>query len=176
MKWLNCYRMKVVFVVFMAVIILTGGSAKADSTWVYKTDMPITSLQPSTSVVGGKIYVIGGWHTIGGEWNPQWEALTRVDEYDPTTNTWTQKADMPTARGHTNACVVDGKIYVIGGDAGPTGNMPIPAVEVYDPATDTWTRKADMPRRRCWFSTCAVDGIIYRGSVWWYPIHSRRSL
>ncbi len=121
--------------------------------------MPVKNMQPSTSVVGGKIYVIGGWHAIG-EWNPQWEALTRVDVYDPTMDTWTRKADMPTGRGHTNACVVDGKIYVIGGDSGP-GDSPIPTVEVYDPVTDSWTQKDDMPTRRRWFSTCVVDGIIY---------------
>jgi N-acetylneuraminic acid mutarotase len=160
MKWKNCEKIEFVLIVFVVAMVLGGGSAKADFTWSQKTEMPITSFLPSANVVGGKIYVIGGWHTIGGEWNPQWEALTRVDEYDPTTDTWKRKADMPTGRGHTNACVVDGKIYVIGGDSGP-GDSPIPTVEVYDPVTDTWTQKADMPTKRFWFSISAVDGIIY---------------
>ena len=168
MKWLDAYRMRLVFIGVVAAIVLGGGRAKADFTWARKADMPITKMQPSTSVVGGKIYAIGGWNAIG-EWNPQWDALTRVDEYDPTTDTWTRKADMPTGRGHTNACVVDGKIYVIGGDDG----LGISAVEVYDPVTDTWTRKADMPTRRWWFSTCTVDGIIYVIGGRYNSAHSR---
>ncbi len=80
---------------FVAAIVLCSGRANADFTWAQKTDMPIKIYQPSTSVVDDKIYVIGGWYAIG-EWNPQWEALTRVDVYDPVTDTWTQKADMPT--------------------------------------------------------------------------------
>jgi N-acetylneuraminic acid mutarotase len=159
MKWLKGYRIRLMLVGVVAAIVLGGGRAHADFTWARRSDLPVKNMQPSTSIVGGKIYVIGGWHAIG-EWNPQWQALTRVDVYDPTTDTWTRKADMPTGRGHTNACVVDGKIYVIGGDSGP-GFSSIPTVEVYDPVTDTWTQKADMTSRRYWFSTCAVDGIIY---------------
>jgi len=168
MTWLNGYRMRLVLVGFIAAIVLCGGLAKADFTWTQKADMPITKTQHSTNVVGGKIYSIGGWNAIE-EWNPQWDALKRVDEYDPTTDTWTRKADMPTGRGHTNACVVDGKIYVIGGDDG----LGISAVEVYDPVTDTWTRKADMPTRRWWFSTCTVDGIIYVIGGRYNSAHSR---
>ena len=159
MKRLNSDRLKLMLVGFVAGIVFGGGRAKADFTWARKADMPVKNMQPSTNVVGSKIYVIGGWHAIG-ELNPQWKALTRVDVYDPTTDTWTRKADMPTGRGHTNACVVDGKICVIGGDSGP-GDSPIPTVEVYDLVTDSWTQKDDMPTRRRWFSTCVVDGIIY---------------
>jgi N-acetylneuraminic acid mutarotase len=161
MKWLKGYRIRLMLVGFIAAIVLCGGLARADFTWTQKADMPITKLQHSTNVVGGKIYSIGGWNAIG-EWNPQWDALKRVDEYDPSTDTWTRKADMPTARGYTSTCVVNEKIYVIGGDAGlEPPDLCIPTVEVYDPVTDTWTRKADMPTRRFWFSTNVVDGIIY---------------
>ncbi|HUU19025.1 MAG TPA: kelch repeat-containing protein [Sedimentisphaerales bacterium] len=157
MNWLNCAKIKVMLVGFVAAIALVGGSAKAEFIWKQKADMPTARAWHSTSVVGGKIYVIGGWNAIG-EWNPQWDALTRVDEYDPTTDTWTRKADMPTARGDTSNCVVNEKIYVIGGDV---GNEPISIVEVYDPATDTWAEQTELPTRRFWFSTNVVDGIIY---------------
>jgi len=74
-------------------------------------------------------------------------------------DTWTYKADMPTARGFTSGCVVDGKIYVIGGF--PTHYSVTTAVEMYDPATDTWTRMANMPSGRCGHATCTLDGKIY---------------
>jgi len=69
--------------------------------------------------------------------------------------TWTQKADMPTARWGLSTSVVDGRIYAFGG----IGSFK--KVEEYDPATDTWTEKADMPTARVFLSTSVVDGKIY---------------
>jgi N-acetylneuraminic acid mutarotase len=150
MKWLNDYRMKSVVIGIVGAIVFSGGRAKAEIIWARKTDMPIKRMGHSTSVVSGKIYAIGGWYIS----ETQEVALTRVDEYDPTTDTWTRKADMPTARGVTSAVVVNEKIYVIGGEESPT-------VEVYDPSTDTWAVQTRLPSHRVWFSSCVVDGIIY---------------
>ncbi len=61
--------------------------------------------------------------------------------------TWTQKADMPTARNWLSTSVVDGKVYAIGGLT-VYGGTDLATVEVYDPVTDTWTPKADMPTPR----------------------------
>jgi len=73
--------------------------------------------------------------------------------------TWTQKADMPTARYIPGSAVVDGKIYVIGGAPVTLGFTAV--VEEYDPTTDTWTRRADMPTARQGVVAATVDGIIY---------------
>jgi N-acetylneuraminic acid mutarotase len=73
--------------------------------------------------------------------------------------TWTQKADMPTARFILGSAVVDGKIYVIGGAPFSGGFTAV--VEEYNPATDTWTRRADMLTARQGVVAAAVDGIIY---------------
>ena len=78
--------------------------------------------------------------------------------------TWTQKADMPTARFVTGSAVVDGKIYVIGG--APVSQGITAAVEEYDPAADTWTKLADMPTARQSLSVAAVNGIIYAIGGW----------
>jgi len=72
-------------------------------------------------------------------------------------DTWTKKADMPTARWGLSTCVVNGKIYAIGGEA----QNIFSTVEEYNPKTDTWTKKADMPTERYYFTTCAVNGKIY---------------
>ncbi len=66
-------------------------------------------------------------------------------------DTWTYKAIMPTARGFVSGCVLDGKLYVIGGF--PSHYSVTAAVEMYDPATDAWTRRADMPAARCGHAT-----------------------
>ena len=66
MKWLDGYRIRLMFVGFIAAIVLgVGRSTNANGTWRQKADMPIKRYQPSTSVVGGKIYAIGGWYAIG---------------------------------------------------------------------------------------------------------------
>jgi N-acetylneuraminic acid mutarotase len=75
-------------------------------------------------------------------------------------DTWTQKADMPTARLGLTTAVVNGKIYAIGGYA--RANSPaMKTVEEYDPATDTWTTKADMPTQRWLLATSVVNGKVY---------------
>ena len=47
---------------------------------------------------------------IGGDPSFLSSPMTAVHEYDPVTDTWTSKADMPTARSGCVAGVVDGKI------------------------------------------------------------------
>ena len=64
-----------------------------------------------------------------------------VEEYDPKTNTWSERSSTPTARNHAAVGVVNNKIYVIGGRLGgafifTASNTNV--VEEYDPMTDQW--------------------------------------
>jgi N-acetylneuraminic acid mutarotase len=100
--------------------------------------------------------VIGGLTTETGFLNGK--AIAAVEEYDPVTNAWTSKADMPDPRGSLPKAspVVHGKIYVIGG-----GSPAVARVDIYDPITDTWTRGTDMPTRRLLQATATWNGEIY---------------
>jgi hypothetical protein len=100
------------------------------------------------AVVDGKIYAIGGTSNIN-------------EEYDPTTNTWTTKATVPTGRSKLATVTVQNKIYAIGGYDDASPGTPTAKNEVYDPTTDTWTTKAEMPTARG--SICAnnVNDQIY---------------
>ena len=143
-----------------------------NDTWERKADMPTARTNAATSVVAGKIYAIGGTDLkkfdfdflVNGEvrrverWDP--EDLPTVEMYDPATDTWTQKADMPTPR-NTTTCVVDGKIYAIGGTADTEQSFRLDTVEVYDPATDTWAKVRDMNHARAGAAVSVVDGKIY---------------
>ena len=139
----------------------------AADTWTQKADMPTPRTSLSTSVVDGKIYAIGGISDASyGYRVPTGIVYPTVEEYDPATDTWTQKADMPTARHCLSTSVVDGKIYAIGGLGKPGvtdawGNLAATVVEEYDPATDSWTTKASIPGGKHWLSTSVVDGKIY---------------
>jgi YVTN family beta-propeller protein len=92
----------------------------------------------------GKVYIFGGL-----------ASPTSTYEYSPATDTWAERAPMPTARSGLGAIAADGKIYVIGGSA------PTNVVEMYDPLTDTWTTKAPMPTARHEFGLAEVNGKIY---------------
>jgi N-acetylneuraminic acid mutarotase len=132
--------------------------AMGGGTWIQKADMPTGRMYLSTSTVNGKIYAIGG-APMGAQGGLQ-AGVSTVEEYDPATDTWTTKADMPTARFGLSTSVFNGRIYAFGG-ALDRPQEPFSTVEEYDPATDTWTTKADMPKGKMNFSTSAVDGKIY---------------
>ena len=73
--------------------------------------------------------------------------------------TWTYKTPMPTARCFLGSCVLDRKIYVIGGATSPSAVTS--ALEVYDPLTDTWTKKKSMPVALCFVNVAVLDEKIY---------------
>jgi N-acetylneuraminic acid mutarotase len=149
MNAIRIYKVLVIAVLFG----IANMSSANEGVWSRKADMLMGRLCPSTSVVDGKIYAIGGGRGISGSY------LSTVEVYDPATDTWTRKADMHTARNGHAVAAVNGKIYVIGGEPSPQASLAI--VEEYDPATDTWTRKADMPTKRTFLCACTVDGKIY---------------
>jgi hypothetical protein len=73
--------------------------------------------------VDRKIYSMGGGTSSS-------DALATLEEYDPITDTWTRKANMPTARWGLSSSAVDGKIYAVGGAL--VSNVAVPTVEEYD--------------------------------------------
>jgi N-acetylneuraminic acid mutarotase len=116
--------------------------------------MPTARQGVRADAVDGIIYAIGGCEVAPGVDRD----VSTVEAYDPATDIWTRKADMPTARTSPGIAVVDGRIYVIGG---VRNTKILSAVEAYDPATETWTKKADMPTARSHIGVCVVDGRIY---------------
>jgi len=66
--------------------------------------------------------VVGG----GSGGNP----LGRVEAYDPVTNTWATKANMPTARWNLAAASANGILYALGG-LSPTSGYTVN--EAYTP-------------------------------------------
>ena len=55
-----------------------------------------------------------------------------VEEYNPATDQWAPKLDMPTARVFLQSGEVDGKIYVLGGVVANIGPEVLTTVEEYD--------------------------------------------
>jgi N-acetylneuraminic acid mutarotase len=126
-------------------------------TWTQRADMPTARNGFGACVYNKQIYTIGG-HRM--EPAGSTAGLTTVEIYDPATDTWTQKADMPTPRTGLSASEVDGVIYAVGGVyTSPWAGLT--TVEAYDISADIWTQKASMITGRSSVSTIAVDKKIY---------------
>lgn len=125
----------------------------ATDTWTTKSPMPTSRGWHIASVVDGLIYIMGG-SKDGGASNQMRHVLT-VEVYDPVSDTWFQKNDMPHSRAAGSGSVVDGKIYLFGGYQGKR------RVDEYDPSNDSWTTKAEMPTARYELTTSELNGKIY---------------
>jgi Kelch motif len=77
---------------------------------------------------------------------------------------WVGKLAGPTPREHAAAAVLNGKLYVIGGQLTNSAVTPAPAtnaVEIYDPATNTWAAGTPLPTARMGLVAAVVNGKIY---------------
>ena len=90
------------------------------------------------------VYTVGG-HT--NDYEGLLSYLTSVERYDPATNAWETMAPMPTARRSFGVAVLDGKLYVVGGEM-PWDARLLKVVERFDPATNTWEELAPMATLR----------------------------
>lgn len=126
------------------------GTALAN--WERLGVLPSQRTHFTLSTVEDKLYAIGGFDILG----KQRSAL--VEEYDIRSKLWTRRADIPAPRSLHAACVVGGKIYIIGGQ---TPGQLSAAVDVYDPKNNTWESKAPMPTARADLRAVAEAGNIY---------------
>jgi N-acetylneuraminic acid mutarotase len=122
----------------------------ASNNWVSRTDMPGTvvsdfAMASVTNASGQSIvYVVGGRRADGIR-------MGSTKAYNASTNTWSSKADLPTAIHSTNGMgVIKGKLYISGGYGDNHGVRN--TLYVYDPVTNQWTRKRDMP-------SCTYGGV-----------------
>jgi len=95
-----------------------------------------------------KIYLLGG-------------RSKSVDEFDPSSGSWTIKADMPVPKVDFAAVVIDSMIYVIGGDSTSGYGPSLNSVEVYNTITNSWSSKTNMITSRKAHAACAANGKVY---------------
>ncbi|MCY9500262.1 Kelch repeat-containing protein [Paenibacillus larvae] len=117
--------------------------------WTSGASMPTARSGLTSSVVGDKVYVIGGHDGLN--------SLSKLEIYDTTTNTWTSGKDMPTGRDDLTSSAVGNKIYVIGGYNGDN----LSKLEIYDTTTNTWAAGTNMPTARKKLTSSAVGNKIY---------------
>ena len=141
------------------------------NTWQRVADMPTPRTIAQAAVVNGIIYVFGGFSSKDG-FIQNWKLPVVVDAYNPATDTWTRKKDMPVSRINFSLGVVAGKVYLIGGTTGfgAGHEQRMDRVDVYDPATDTWAKAPKMPSRREPMGVAVVSNRLYViGGFGWPP-------
>jgi len=113
--------------------------------------MPTSRTGCIAEFVNGKMYAIGGFAE---------NFLTINEEYNPLTEEWTPKANLPTARAYASSFVYNNQIYVFGGMNFSTRRISSLAYK-YDPVGDYWTALPEMPVGVAFGTVQIVSGKAY---------------
>jgi N-acetylneuraminic acid mutarotase len=126
--------------------------------WHELSPMPTARGALTAQFVNGTLYAVGGVSTGFGSAG----VVGTNEAYDPVTDSWQEKAPMPTPREHLASASYDNELYVIGGRVGGL-DANLDANEMYDPVEDKWSKLASMPSKRGGLAAAASpsDGAIY---------------
>src|SRR2546425_4854005 len=100
--------------------------------WVAKAPALLKRTEVAVAAVRGKVYVVGGFQ-------PGLPFITpAVEEYDPVTDTWHERAPLPSGLHHAGIGVVNDRLYVIGGVRLSLFSLSSPGARLYedDPVAD----------------------------------------
>lgn len=142
--------------VFQLVIVVLQGVAFAQTWTLLQTNgLPDKRHEACFVMVNNKGYLIGG------------RGRKQVSEYDPVTNTWTNKGVPPQGEMHHMQCLAyNGKIWIAGAWYGsyPTESNH-EQMFVYNPVTNVWSSREYLPlaphRRRGGGAFVAHNGKMY---------------
>lgn len=122
--------------------------------WTTLSSMPMGISNAAVAVLENKIYVISGRLRAG----PTYSTTPRVYLYDTTKNTWHEVASLMQARTGSEACIINNKIYVIGG---ASENKMKASIEVYEPQLDSWKKGPTLRQPRSDLNCAVVGNSIY---------------
>jgi N-acetylneuraminic acid mutarotase len=139
----------------------------ATNTWITRAAPPTDHKYGASGVIDGKFYLAGGYKlspscSVDPEsGNCHEEGDDALDVYDPVTNTWANKASMLGYREHMASAVLNGKLYIMGGNGSTVYGEQSDAVEVYNPVINKWTIKAPLPRGSIFGAAAGGSGKVY---------------
>lgn len=134
------------------------------NTWSKGANMPTSRGTMPACELDGKIYVFGGSNGGASSWNH----FSMLEVYDVESDTWSTKAEMPWSRSHNSGCVLNNKIFAIGGTQ-INLNLSYATMASYNPLTDTWENEPPMINAREAFNAVVADGKIYALGGTIYP-------
>ena len=126
----------------------------ATNTWDMSVAAPMEMHHFQPVEWGGKIYVVGAFTCCF----PNEANITRIQIFDPATQTWSEGDEMPVARqrGSAGTVVYNNKIYLVGGNTNGHSGGAVPWFDEYNPATGQWSILSDAPNSRDHFAAVMV--------------------
>ena len=114
-------------------------------TWSAGKPCPIKIYAPAIAVSEGKLYVFGGVTDTSNNY-----AIKDTYRYDPASDTWTKRADMPNAVcfGAGTLFSVGPKMWVVGGAYYNGYGYERNYVQEYSPGPNIWAAKANLNQQR----------------------------
>jgi N-acetylneuraminic acid mutarotase len=149
-------------IVISILLFLLSFDSQASQQWYQRADYGNFGRHRSVAVgVGNKAYAgTGHLNGVGFDtWYPDWW------QYDPSTNSWMQKADYPGNNGDGDenlvAVELNGKCYAGLGTEDQTSFYE------YDPISNIWTQKSSPPGGTFWNTfPFVIDNIGYFPALW----------
>jgi DNA-binding CsgD family transcriptional regulator len=121
------------------------------NSWRGRNPKPIPVNNIGAAVIGGRIYVPGGYAETG-------EVIAALEIYDPVTDSWDRGASLPLPLCAYTIAVVDEKLYLFGGW---DGFDYLASTYEYDPSADLWLEKTPMPSARGFSGAGVIEGKVY---------------
>lgn len=138
----------------------TAGAQAPEGKWITLAPYPQPTQEIGSAIVNGKLYILGAYGDNAPNGLAGW-----FNEYDPATDRWTKKPDIPMPVHHQAMVGYGGKVYVFGGGIMPTpggGNwFPTNRSWAFTPETNTWSEIAGMPTPRGGGFAAELGGKIY---------------
>jgi hypothetical protein len=133
----------------------------ATNTWTTGAPMPAPVYGYASIVLNGKIYILGGSRNVGSTGNTIFSGSNQV--YDPQTNEWTIKANLPIVETYGAAAATQNymaptRIYFLGGFF---SNIYNGQTQVYNPNNNSWSTAASMPTPRADLGIGVINDVIY---------------
>ena len=153
---------------YIAALFVAAMNINAQGAWTQKANFGGTVRQQSAGFsIGTKGYIGTGRATNGSSW-PCYKDFW---EYDPLSNTWTQKADFGgSPRFFAIGFAIGSKGYIgIGRDTSDGSKGDTKDFWEYDPGANTWTQKANFGGSTRFSAVgFAIDSKGYVGTGWHY--------
>jgi len=114
----------------------------ATKKWTPLPSLPVARSSHRAAVVGGKVYVFGGWTLTGDQKKATWPKTGRVLDLSAAKPEW-KEVDQPFQRRALEVVAFGGKVWAIGGLKAEGGISD--AIDVFDPATGKWATGPKVP-------------------------------
>lgn len=150
--------MRILTLINLLLLVANQIMGQNNGEWIRLHNIIVNRLSAGAGCANGKIYLIGGEGITG---NSEINYLDIVEEYNPDTDEWIVKNNMPLPLSCFVTASLNNKIYIMGGQT--VGFKDTNLVFEYDPGNDSWLQKSNAPQSFFLANAAVLDNKIYVG-------------